>query len=93
MENWGGKYRSYGDLTKEEIDALIDSPEFEAVMKRVEERRDEAMAALVEELERRSVSAVGRRGGIETAKRGPEYYRELQGKRKVRNGGRPRREK
>jgi hypothetical protein len=31
----------------------------------------------------------GRMGGTETAKRGPEYFRRLQSKRKVRAGGRP----
>ena len=32
----------------------------------------------------------GRKGGTETAKRGPEYYREIAAKRKVFAGGRPR---
>jgi hypothetical protein len=31
----------------------------------------------------------GRMGGKETAKRGPEYFRRLQSRRKVRAGGRP----
>ena len=32
---------------------------------------------------------LGRRGGNKTAERGPEYYAEIQAKRKVRKGGRP----
>jgi hypothetical protein len=34
----------------------------------------------------------GRKGGTETAKRGPEYYREIAAKRKVFAGGRPRKQ-
>jgi hypothetical protein len=32
--------------------------------------------------------SLGRRGGEATAQRGPEYYRQLQAKRKERKGGR-----
>jgi hypothetical protein len=34
--------------------------------------------------------ALGRKGGTVTAKRGPEYFRQLAAKRKTRAGGRPR---
>jgi hypothetical protein len=33
--------------------------------------------------------SLGRKGGREIAKRGSEYFRELQAKRKKRKGGRP----
>jgi hypothetical protein len=36
-----------------------------------------------------SAVALGKKGGKRTARRGPEYYRELQAKRKTRGGGRP----
>jgi len=36
---------------------------------------------------------LGRRGGSEISKRGSEYFRQLQAKRKVRAGGRPPKEK
>lgn len=32
---------------------------------------------------------LGRKGGKEIAKRGPEYFRQLQARRKKRKGGRP----
>jgi hypothetical protein len=32
---------------------------------------------------------LGRKGGTQTAKRGPEYFRQLAGKRKTFGGGRP----
>ena len=35
------------------------------------------------------VAESGRIGGKTTAKRGPEYYRQLQEKRKTKSGGRP----
>jgi len=35
---------------------------------------------------------LGRKGGAEIAKRGPDYFRELQARRKDRRGGRPRKE-
>jgi hypothetical protein len=35
----------------------------------------------------------GRIGGSITAKRGPEYFREIQAKRQTRAGGRPRKDK
>ena len=35
-------------------------------------------------------SLMGRKGGSATAKRGPDYFRELAAKRKTRAGGRPR---
>lgn len=34
--------------------------------------------------------ALGRKGGTATAKRGPEYFRQLAAKRKSHSGGRPR---
>jgi hypothetical protein len=34
--------------------------------------------------------ALGKRGGMKTAKRGPEYYAQIAGMRKTRAGGRPR---
>jgi hypothetical protein len=34
----------------------------------------------------------GRIGGREIAKRGPEYFRQLQARRKIRGGGRPRKD-
>jgi hypothetical protein len=36
--------------------------------------------------------ALGRKGGTVTAKRGPEYFRNLAALRKTRGGGRPRKE-
>ena len=36
------------------------------------------------------MAEVGHLGGSTTAKRGPEYFRQLQAKRKTRGGGRPR---
>jgi hypothetical protein len=36
--------------------------------------------------------ALGRKGGKSIAKRGPEYFRELQAKRKNRAGGRPKKQ-
>lgn len=35
-------------------------------------------------------ASLGRKGGTVTAKRGPEYFRQLAAKRKTRAGGRPR---
>ena len=35
-------------------------------------------------------AALGQKGGLATAKRGPEYFRELAAKRKTKAGGRPR---
>lgn len=37
-------------------------------------------------------SLMGRKGGSTTAKRGPDYFRELAAKRKTRAGGRPRKQ-
>ena len=37
--------------------------------------------------------ALGRRGGKATAKRGPEYFRQINAMRKTRAGGRPLKEK
>jgi len=37
--------------------------------------------------------ALGRKGGKAIAERGPEYFRQLQAKRKNRKGGRPPKEK
>ena len=46
---------------------------------------------MAEENENKNKAAVelGRRGGQKTAERGPEYYAEIQAKRKERKGGRP----
>lgn len=38
-------------------------------------------------------AALGHRGGTATAKRGPDYFRQLAAKRKTRAGGRPRKSK
>jgi len=37
--------------------------------------------------------ALGKKGGKTTARRGPEYFREIAAKRKSFKGGRPRKEK
>jgi hypothetical protein len=35
-------------------------------------------------------AALGKKGGLKTAQRGPEYFRQIAGMRKTRAGGRPR---
>ena len=37
-------------------------------------------------------SEMGRQGGLKTAERGPDYFRQLAAKRKVHGGGRPRKQ-
>lgn len=39
-----------------------------------------------------AAAALGARGGLQTAKRGSEYFRQLAAKRKTNAGGRPRKE-
>jgi hypothetical protein len=39
-----------------------------------------------------AASVLGRKGGSVTAKRGSEYFRQLAAKRKIKAGGRPRKE-
>jgi len=39
-----------------------------------------------------AAAVLGRKGGSQTAKRGSDYFRQLAAKRKVRGGGRPRKE-
>jgi hypothetical protein len=39
-----------------------------------------------------AAAVLGRKGGSQTAKRGPDYFRQLAAKRKTRAGGRPRKE-
>jgi len=52
--------------------------------------------AMLDELIRQgklpSAMELGRLGGTVTAKRGPDYFRELAGRRKTHGGGRPRKE-
>ena len=36
-----------------------------------------------------SAAALGKRGGLKTAERGPEYFKKIAGMRKTRAGGRP----
>ena len=43
-------------------------------------------------LEVSPAAALGKRGGLTTAKRGPEYYARIASMRKTRAGGRPRKE-
>lgn len=51
----------------------------------------DAATHLIEDLLTQSPAAtLGSKGGKSTAKRGPDYFRELAGKRKVKSGGRPR---
>ncbi|HWG21610.1 MAG TPA: hypothetical protein VG225_13855 [Terracidiphilus sp.] len=39
-----------------------------------------------------AAAVLGRKGGSQTAKRGPEYFRQLAAKRKTRAGGRPKKQ-
>lgn len=39
-----------------------------------------------------AAALLGKKGGSQTAKRGSEYFRQIAAKRKVRGGGRPRKE-
>jgi hypothetical protein len=39
-----------------------------------------------------AAAALGRKGGSQTAKRGSDYFRQLAGKRKIRAGGRPKKQ-
>jgi len=39
-----------------------------------------------------AAALLGRKGGSQTAKRGSDYFRQIAAKRKVRGGGRPRKE-
>lgn len=39
-----------------------------------------------------AAAALGRKGGSQTAKRGPDYFRQLAAKRKRRAGGRPKKQ-
>ena len=40
----------------------------------------------------RPAVALGKRGGVKTAERGPDYFRQIAAKRKTRAGGRPRKQ-
>jgi hypothetical protein len=52
-----------------------------------------AVAKLIEAEGQTSAAAeLGRLGGTVTAKRGPDYFRELAGRRKTHGGGRPRKD-
>ncbi len=64
------------------------------------EGRSEAATALLSAAVRladelliiKPAAVLGKKGGSETAKRGPEYYAQIAGMRKTRAGGRPRKE-
>ena len=44
---------------------------------------------LMKQTKEPAATALGRKGGSQTAKRGSEYYRQIAAKRKTRGGGRP----
>jgi hypothetical protein len=49
-----------------------------------------AALALVDDLLKTpAAAALGKKGGIKTAERGPDYFREIAAKRKTKGGGRP----
>lgn len=52
----------------------------------------ETLVALMNAEKKSPASQLGALGGTETAKRGPEYFRELAARRKTHGGGRPRKD-
>ena len=52
----------------------------------------ETLVALINAEKTSPASQLGRLGGTVTAKRGPDYFRELAGRRKTHGGGRPRKD-
>ncbi len=52
----------------------------------------ETLVAVMNAEKRSPASELGRLGGTETAKRGPDYFRELAARRKTHGGGRPRKD-
>lgn len=61
------------------------------------EERDQSISKAIKRLDnlakRIDPARFGQKGGTKTAERGPEYFRQIAAMRKVKGGGRPRKEK
>jgi hypothetical protein len=64
----------------------------EARSERAEELLRSALALADDLLIANPAAELGKRGGKQTAKRGPDYFRKLAAKRKTHGGGRPRKD-
>ena len=66
------------------ITTTIDSPAGHSATEKLG-----AAVALVVDLKDRPAAALGKRGGLKTAERGPDYFKKIAGMRKTNAGGRP----
>lgn len=76
-----------------EADAILTTtelPEGRAV--RAHELLDAAIKLADALIDTPPAAVLGRQGGLKTAKRGSEYFRQIAAKRKTRKGGRPRKD-
>lgn len=75
----------------DEAHLLLETTELpEGRSKRARELLSSALSLANDLIETSPAAALGQKGGLVTAKRGPEYFRELAAKRKNKSGGRPR---
>ncbi len=73
-----------------EADLLLSTIELpEGRSSRAHELLTSAIALADDLLAVRPAAVLGRKGGLKTAKRGPEYFRKIAAMRKERKGGRP----
>ena len=68
--------------------STVELPEGRAIAARETLRAAEALAA--ELLKTPPAVAMGKKGGLKTAERGPDYFKKIAAMRKTRAGGRPR---
>lgn len=74
----------------DEAHLLLDTTELpEGRAKRAHELLTSALSLADVLIETSPAASLGKRGGLKTAERGPDYYRQIAAKRKTRAGGRP----
>ncbi len=77
----------------EEAQVLLDTTDLpEGRSKRAHELLTSALALADVVIETSPAASLGKRGGMKTAERGPDYYRKIAAKRKTKAGGRPRKQ-
>lgn len=78
----------------DEAHLLLDTTELpEGRSQRARELLTSALSLADDLIETSPAAALGKKGGLKTAERGPEYFRQLAAKRKKKAGGRPRKDR
>jgi hypothetical protein len=85
--------RTLRNLISEAHEIIKTTPLPEGRSERVYELLTTAVHLADNLLEVSPAAMLGKKGGKETAKRGPEYFRNIASKRKTHAGGRPRKDK